>query len=120
MIVEREHAFTRGLRALVAFACDQNNISRLCFSQGQRNGLATIGLGDKARLGFAQPRYGLLDDCRRVFAARVIRGYDDKVASLSGGASHHWPLGAITISSASKDGNYPAIAAGGEVAREAR
>ncbi len=59
MIVEGENAFARDLRAFVALARDQNNVSRLRFSQRQRNGLAAVGLGGKARLRFRADPPGL-------------------------------------------------------------
>ena len=79
--------------------------------QRQSDCLAAVGLDGKARPGLAQPQQCLLDDRHGIFAARIVRGEHHEVASLSGGAPHLWPLAAVAVSAASKDGDHPALAA---------
>src|SRR5205823_10624192 len=53
------------------------------------------------------PALNLLDDPRRVLAARVIRGDDDHIAQASGYGAHQRALGAIAVASGAEHGDDP-------------
>src|SRR5271166_3480798 len=105
-IVEGKHTFARHLMLLVALAGDKDDVTGLGLVDGQLDCFQAVRLQRVACPGALQSRQGVVHDGDGIFAARIVTGQDHEVASLSRRLAHQGPLGAVTITAASEDGNH--------------
>src|SRR5215471_18758342 len=75
------------------------------FSGGQSyaDGVAPIWLNGIG--GTGHPFFDVLYDGDWIFAARIIRGHNDIVATPSGDLSHQWTLATVAVATATKYNN---------------
>src|SRR5579863_3160396 len=89
--------FARDLQLLVTLSGEENDISRPCFTDGQRNRLVAIDLDGIFRSGSLETYLGVVDDGAGVLAAGIVGGEHDKIAAAPGCLAHERTLGTVAV-----------------------
>src|ERR1700681_5115263 len=90
-------------------ARDQHNVSWIRCGGRQRDGGFAIRLGAVSRPRALQPHDSVINDGKRIFAARIVRGQDYEIAAPSGSLAHQGALGPVPIAATAKNGDYLAL-----------
>ena len=102
-VVEGHHTFFRDLMLFVALACNENDIACLGFMNGQLDRFPAVWLQSEANFSALQSGKSVVHDGDGVFAAGVVAGKDDEVATASCGLTHQRALGAVAVAAASEN-----------------
>ena len=85
----------------VPFARNQDQVARLRHRRGTSNRFRAVR--DFLVMGRAKSFLDVVNDCVRIFLARIVGGDDGVVGQFIGHARHQWPLFSITIATAPED-----------------
>src|SRR5579885_525212 len=106
-IIEGVSSLARDLHFFVTLPREEDDVAGACLIDGQLNRLSTVDLDNVLRSGLLQTDEGVVDDRRRILAARIIRGKHDVVASSTGSVAHQRAFGTIAIASAAEQSDHP-------------
>src|SRR5205823_13581172 len=117
-IIERSRSRARNLDFLMPLSCDQDDVALSRLSNGQPYCGCAIRLSLVGRARALQSDNGIVDDGKRVFAARVVGREHNKVATPSRCFAHQRTLGSVAIAAAPKDRDHAAAVWFGKFASE--
>src|SRR5439155_2610227 len=110
-IIKGDRTIPHHLHFFVALASDHHYVPRTGFMNRESYGRFAIRLRLIFRSRALQSDHGIVDNCERIFAARVIGGQHHEITAPAGGLAHYWALGAIAIAAAAKHSDHPTFLA---------
>ena len=102
-IIKFESAVSENLIILMAFACEQNDISAARFVHCKADGFFTVGFDQIFSAGFLETHDDVADDFQGIFGAWIVTGQDRKVAQTSRHFAHDWTFGAVFPAAAAEE-----------------
>src|SRR5439155_10995400 len=110
-IIKGDRTIPHHLHFFVALASYHHYVPRTGFMNRESYGRFAIRLRLIFRSRALQSDHGIVDNCERIFAARVIGGQHHEITAPAGGLAHYWALGAIAIAAAAKHSDHPTFLA---------
>src|SRR5439155_13539949 len=110
-IIKGDRTIPHHLHFFVALASDHHYVPRTGFMNRESYGRFAIRLRLIFRSRALQANHGIVNNCERIFAARVIGGQHNEIAAPTGGLAHYGTFGTIPVASAAKHGDYLAYLA---------
>src|SRR5579862_3426697 len=102
-IVKLKRAIAQNLRVLVAFACQQHDVSRARFVKRHSQRRLTILLDSVVPVHLLQSHNHVVDDAQRVFRARIVARQNHQVAQRSRCLAHQRTGRTIPLSPGAKE-----------------
>src|SRR5437879_6902468 len=92
-IIKGDRTIPHHLHFFVALASDHHYVPRTGFMNRESYGRFAIRLSLIFRSRALQANHGIVNNCERIFAARVIGGQHTEIADPTGGLAPSWPFG---------------------------
>src|SRR5438105_13627007 len=105
-IIKGDRTIPHHLHFFVALASNHHYAPRTGFMNRESYGRFAIRLRLIFRSRALQANHGIVNNCERIFAARVIGAQHNEIAAPTGGLAHQWTFGTTPVASASTPGDY--------------